>query len=1210
MPPSQSRKRKGRPPRPPPPPASLVRLLRNDPDVHAYFAALQDSLEADVQVWKERAFQAGWDKNGNHKRNTSDGKSNGKNTEKPTGAVSDTAPSKKRAKGRPRANGTTTSASAKGNPKHNKPTNEQFLYSDTSDDDQDVRKTPPKRPKTALHKAAKKNNNPTLHLELESSSSDENGPEDDDVDDKNSDAGGTSRLDNHRGVKDDTHNASDTQLHTQGQEITDDVLSFPSDSSDEEDKNHNGDDNKDRENNGRHKDDEIKLDAAKNGTHEQLSPEKYQGDGSGGDDDDDLEIVDRDSPTHRHNTKSKSIEQTSRKLPHKEYYDEVYELLNELGFCLVVTENVPVEEDVKDDKDDKNQASEEKQQRQQQQEQQQQQDQSPPQPTTRRRTNDEVYREVKSVVEFVCRHASTEQEMLTDRLPFSSGQPVSCLSGNEHIIRVAFDTTFRFLLLLDTFTEQWKGAELEDRQELLPLVEKRLQDEVLHDWPTKDRLARLTEHNSIFEPDLEMDWDSEKMDQNEGKDEKESVVVAAHSFDVSVRSLSKLLLLVERAGWAQILVGIYLSRNDLESAVALVRNYILLTVPSQGQENALYPRLAPVLSFVVLEAMVKTDWRQMGKEFATSHNPTNLFSHVWGEASGTDNASSVYSVNLYRAASIWKQRAESRKDKIRHVAKMEYAAYARLCHDCCLPMQTQNYNPKDMDAFDTISWNLVSPPDIAIYQLYLVGKGSSHISSLTWISGETRDYNLQRISCWFEAIRHLYLRRYGETKAAVGTKVALNRPVDPLLDHCKKQLALLWESTPFDTNSVDRALVLATLLNAAATLSDGDSVVLYGGKLLALLQKMKIEEKDWKLLRPVWEIVCNVSQRPLAHVINLRRRHDRWEFMVHQAMKEQFLMIRGVGDLSGAQPMDHTSLSKDAYAFDGEWPTSKLLEYVGTRAHLAKLVRKDWLPLHLAPFDRDAPKVEKSVPMHPSEVACALSHIATWKTCNRVLTIDVLQPSTEQSSTGRSGLVRQPDTIRQAWHIAGYARGPPLRWQNGGLPPTPVCLVLEDDAHVEHGFCEKLDALLAELPRDFHYCALGYGRPKSAPIFRPWPSRPCIGIPSHLFFATGYLVSFSGLEYLKEHSPVQGPIDAWLGLLQTKNFDNLTGQRLGVGSHGKGGGITSNQVAKLMDFMAYCAVPMLCQQPLGKHAQNATPGRGRRWKEKDTDITYSGHKNV
>mmetsp|Transcript_363 Transcript_363/g.760 ORF Transcript_363/g.760 Transcript_363/m.760 type:complete len:80 (-) Transcript_363:160-399(-) len=75
-----------------------------------------------------------------------------------------------------------------------------------------------------------------------------------------------------------------------------------------------------------------------------------------------------------------------------------------------------------------------------------------------------------------------------------------------------------------------------------------------------------------------------------------------------------------------------------------------------------------------------------------------------------------------------------------------------------------------------------------------------------------------------------------------------------------------------------------------------------------------------------------------------------------------------------------------------------------------------------------------------------------------------------------------------------------------------------------------------------------------------------------------------------------------LGLRMTRNFENLVGERLGVGGHGKGGDLSGSQAAKIMDFRAFCAVPPLCSQPLRN-----TNNTGRRWKDKDTDIVYSGH---
>jgi hypothetical protein len=192
--------------------------------------------------------------------------------------------------------------------------------------------------------------------------------------------------------------------------------------------------------------------------------------------------------------------------------------------------------------------------------------------------------------------------------------------------------------------------------------------------------------------------------------------------------------------------------------------------------------------------------------------------------------------------------------------------------------------------------------------------------------------------------------------------------------------------------------------------------------------------------------------------------------------------------------------------------------------------------------------------------------------------------------------------LRYLFHIAGYARGPPLREGGRQSAPAAVCLILEDDANVVEEFSAALENLLDELPRDFHYCALGYGRPKSAPII---PFTATLGIPTHLFYATGYLISAAGLKRLQENLPVRGPIDAWLGHRQTRNFENVVGQRLGVGSHGRGGNVSRTKLQEIMDWEPYCATPPLCQQAIRVH--DTTSGARRNWQKKDSDVVYSGH---
>jgi hypothetical protein len=107
------------------------------------------------------------------------------------------------------------------------------------------------------------------------------------------------------------------------------------------------------------------------------------------------------------------------------------------------------------------------------------------------------------------------------------------------------------------------------------------------------------------------------------------------------------------------------------------------------------------------------------------------------------------------------------------------------------------------------------------------------------------------------------------------------------------------------------------------------------------------------------------------------------------------------------------------------------------------------------------------------------------------------------------------------------------------MPPAPVCVILEDDAILTDDFSMRLKALLKELPRDFHNCSLGYGRPKTAPIVS---YSDLLGIPT-------CLMSLWGADYLWQKLPVVGPVDSWIGLMLIGNWDNVFGTAMGVGVH-------------------------------------------------------------
>jgi hypothetical protein len=266
-------------------------------------------------------------------------------------------------------------------------------------------------------------------------------------------------------------------------------------------------------------------------------------------------------------------------------------------------------------------------------------------------------------------------------------------------------------------------------------------------------------------------------------------------------------------------------------------------------------------------------------------------------------------------------------------------------------------------------------------------------------------------------------------------------------------------------------------------------------------------------------------------------------------------------------------------------------------------VQPNWRPNDLKPFDVDAPSNDSLiVRVSPSERACALSHILSWKGVLRSL----------QSATTDSSL----DThLLRLYKISGYAQGPALLNENHSMPPTPVCVILEDDAILVDRFTDRLlDEILRELPRDFHFCSLGYSRPKSAPIV---PYSDHIGIPSMLWYLTGYCISAAGAQYLLDALPVVGPVDSWIGLKMTSNWDNTFGVRLGVGSHAKSlhHPLPSvHDLGQILQFRAYCARRPLCQQKVRISTTALTAGTivastqsGRRqWRQRDTDIEYSG----
>jgi hypothetical protein len=400
------------------------------------------------------------------------------------------------------------------------------------------------------------------------------------------------------------------------------------------------------------------------------------------------------------------------------------------------------------------------------------------------------------------------------------------------------------------------------------------------------------------------------------------------------------------------------------------------------------------------------------------------------------------------------------------------------------------------------------------------------------------------------------------------------------------------------TRSLDDPLRLCRIIECASLLADGQDFIDYGH---ALLRQTLNDE-------PLGVIQClrNSIDFVLVRVINLEQRKDRMISFICQCMREGLLCIKGV------TPFDPSSAAEyGSFAYDGRGrlieANNRLESFMpGGVTELDKTVASHWIPNNLKPFDRDAPATERSARISPSERACALSHVACWRGIQRSLTLD-------PNNDSPSHWVRNLGHMHRLFNISGFASGAALLAENSGLPPAPVCVVLEDDAMLVEGFAQKLADLLEGLPRDFHFCSLGYSRPKSAPII-PLPGT-LVGVPSMLWYLTGYCLSCRGADYLLESLPVVGPVDSWIGLkMAHENWDNTWGMTIGIGAHAQPESLPKRKdLAEIIKFHAYCALKPLCSQKVRVDATRtagsvmAAPGTGRNWRQRDTDVEYSGH---
>ena len=368
-------------------------------------------------------------------------------------------------------------------------------------------------------------------------------------------------------------------------------------------------------------------------------------------------------------------------------------------------------------------------------------------------------------------------------------------------------------------------------------------------------------------------------------------------------------------------------------------------------------------------------------------------------------------------------------------------------------------------------------------------------------------------------------------------------------------------------------------------------------------------------------------------VINLKRRYDRWYHMLHQArrnhlcnqntsillwkavqsntVQDMYTSYKSILHNKAATASD--KIFHGQYAFDGQDNKIFCSSLVET------FVSTHWCPSDLASFDKHISNTSggtnQKVAMSSTERACALSHISSWMGVHETLShISILQPPTRMESFlyPSSG-----KTTMKLLEISGVACGPAIMKENQDMEPAPVCIIMEDDATLVDRFTDRLHDVLQELPRDFHFCSIGYGRPKSAPIVKYSKE---LGLPTFFWYLTGYILSQKGVEYLLRNSlPIVGPIDSHLGLfILHKNWDNIYGQRMGVGTNAaqkivEMSSSLQQNLDQIIQVRAFATLTPLCSQKLGfstsSTLDDATTSNNDRakWRSRDTDIVFTGH---
>jgi len=738
----------------------------------------------------------------------------------------------------------------------------------------------------------------------------------------------------------------------------------------------------------------------------------------------------------------------------------------------------------------------------------------------------------------------------------------------------------------------------------------------------------------------------------------------------SSKSQNRLFSLAERVCHARLASFLYQYRSDIQEAGRLVIEYILSTCPSPTIED--YPRYPPTMSMCILEALLSriTDGISLRKD---ADSGSSSLSYSWffiflqkiaamPSSEGTDGGSNLNQPLLYTtlmfnvraAANIWKERQSSKDRRVRDISRVEFAAYKRLLQSesewlhqkdsamhCdsitkitntmeviekarqyllpdqseinqrCLSTPLSGFDGKMLEAYISLQSSLLLKGDHELAVNICRDALSRYDETCSWNAAFTHTLPPVIMTCFKvhtalqSRIWESYRLKAAETGDRGDYQLALSRANDDHDISCEvdKMIKMLIDEEKYATPTA-RIVPVSTMLRCCLILSDGMRAN-YITKL-----SLRNPSKSRAIRVDEQQMIIDIGEYPSVRVINLKSRPDRWNNFMIQAQREQLLAVHAVATAEECQdlPQGKDRLFWGSYAYDGTnigqlGFEKRMHPYLGSKQALTDLVATYWSPKELKAFDSLARDDVEKVLMNPSERACALSHLMSWIGVKRSLHCKV-----ESNHNGKLGERTKDYHSLRMLKISGFARGASIFLENSNISPSPVCIILEDDAVLVDRFSDRLALLLDELPRDFHFCSLGYGRPKNAPMIK-YSSQ--IGIPTCIWYLTGYIISLAGANHLLESLPVKGPVDSWIGMKMMATWDNSFGHRIGIASNTKTQ-INRNMLPdkkdlkKIMKFRCFAALTPLCSQKVGASTSTSTTDK-KRWRQRDTDIIYSGH---